>query len=382
VDEGTSTRQAGSRRVIRNRRGQAVEDVASIRVPHDGRDLTLSIDSKVQFIAYTELKRAKEAMNAVAASIVVLDVRSGEVLALVNFPTYDPNERKKLSGEQLRNRAFTDTFEPGSVLKPFTIALALERGVVKPDTVVQTAPGRLTIGTATISDSHAHGPLTVEEIVKVSSNIGTAKIALRMEPQQMWEMFTAVGLGQAPKWGFPGARAGRVRPFKSWKPIEQATMSYGYGLSVSLIQIARAYTMIARDGEIIPLTVFKSAQRGGQVEAVKGVQVISPATAREMRHMLEMAAGPGGTAPKAQVVGYRVAGKTGTAHKLAKEGGGYDPNRYVGSFVGFAPVSNPRIVVAVMIEFGGHGTRAAQIASKIIAAYLHVTPIVDLTVDG
>ena len=372
--------QTGSRRVIRNRRGEAVEDVASIRAPHDGRDLTLSIDSKVQYIAYTELKRAKEAMHATAASIVVLDVRTGEVLALVNFPTYDPNERKKLTGEQLRNRAFTDTFEPGSVLKPFTIALALERGVVRPDTIVQTSPGRLTIGTATISDSHAHGPLTVEEIVKVSSNIGTAKVALRMEPQQMWEMFTAVGLGQAPKWGFPGARAGRVRPFKSWRPIEQATMSYGYGLSVSLIQIARAYTMFARDGEIIPLSFFKGEQRGGDVEAVKGVQVISPATARAMRHMLEMAAGPGGTAPKAQVVGYRVAGKTGTAHKIAESGRGYDAHRYVGSFVGFAPVSNPRIVVAVMIDepstgvyFGGDV--AAPVFSAVVGATLRTLNI-------
>ena len=372
--------QPGSRRVIRNRRGQPIEDVASIRIPHDGRDLTLSIDSKVQYIAYTELKRAKEAMNATAASIVVLDVRSGEVLALVNFPTYDPNEPKKLTGEQLRNRAFTDTFEPGSVLKPFTIALALERGVVKPDTIVQTSPGKLTIGTATISDSHAHGPLTIEEIIKVSSNIGTAKVALRMEPQQMWEMFTAAGLGQAPKWGFPGARAGRVRPFKSWKPIEQATMSYGYGLSVSLIQIARAYTMFARDGEIIPLSFFKGAQRDGEVEAVKGVQVISPATAREMRHMLEMATGPGGTAPKAQVVGYRVAGKTGTAHKIDKDSHTYDANRYVGSFVGFAPVSNPRIVVAVMIDepstgvyFGGDV--AAPVFSAVVGATLRTLNI-------
>ncbi len=339
---------AGSRRVIRNRLGQAVEDVASIRVPHDGKDLTLSIDSKVQYLAYTELKKAVDAFRAKAGAIVVLDVRTGEILALANLPTYDPNERARLTGAQLRNRVLTDTYEPGSTLKPFTIALALERGVVKPDTVVQTSPGRLTIGPNTISDSHAHGPLTVEEIIKVSSNIGTAKVALRMQPQDMWEMFTAVGLGQAPKWGFPGAVAGRVRPFKSWKPIEQATMSYGMGLSVSLIQIARAYTMFARDGEIIPLTFFKAPQGSDGAVPVKGVQVISPSTAREMRHMLEMAAGPGGTAPKAQVMGYRVAGKTGTAHKIL--GRGYDANRYVGSFVGFAPVSNPRIVVAVMID--------------------------------
>lgn len=364
--------QAGSRRVIRNRLGQAVEDVASIRVPHDGKDLTLSIDSKVQYLAYTELKKAVENFKAKAGAIVVLDVRTGEVLALANLPTYDPNERTRLTGAQLRNRVLTDTYEPGSTLKPFTIALALERGVVKPDTVVQTAPGRLTIGPNTISDSHAHGPLTIEEIIKVSSNIGTAKVALRMQPQDMWEMYTAVGLGQAPKWGFPGAVAGRVRPYKSWKPIEQATMSYGYGLSVSLIQIARAYTMFARDGEIIPLTFFKAPQGAAPV---KGVQVISPATARAMRKMLEMAAGPGGTAPKAQVMGYRVGGKTGTAHKIS--GRGYDSNRYVGSFVGFAPASNPRIVVATMIDepstgvyFGGDV--AGPVFSNVVGGTLRI----------
>ena len=359
--------QPGSRRVIRNRLGQAVEDVASIRVPHDGTDLTLSIDSRIQYLAYTELKKAVDTHRAKAGAIVVLDVRTGEVLALANLPTYDPNERGTLTGAQLRNRVLTDTYEPGSTLKPFTIALALERGVVKPDTIVQTAPGKLTIGPNTISDSHAHGPLTVEEIIKVSSNVGTAKVALRMQPHEMWEMYTAVGLGQAPKWGFPGAVAGRVRPYKSWRPIEQATMSYGYGLSVSLIQIARAYTMFARDGEIVPLTFFKAQQNDTPLPSIKGTQVISPATARAMRRMLEMAAGPGGTAPKAQVMGYRVAGKTGTAHKLT--GRSYTGTRYVGSFVGFAPVSNPRIVVAVMIDEPSNGIYyGGDVAAPVFSA--------------
>lgn len=367
--------QPGSRRVIRNRLGQPVEDVASIREPHDGTDLTLSIDSRIQYLAYTELKKAVDLHRAKAGAIVVVDVRSGEILALANLPTYDPNERRDLTGAQLRNRVLTDTYEPGSTLKPFTIALALERGVVRPDTVVQTAPGKLTIGANTISDSHAHGALTVEEIVKVSSNVGTAKIALRLPAQEMWEMFTAAGLGQAPKWGFPGAVAGRLRPYKSWRPIEQATMAYGYGLSVSLIQIARGYTMFARDGEIVPLTFFKAPQVDGQSERVKGTQVISTATAREMRHMLEMAAGPGGTAPKAQVMGYRVAGKTGTAHKLT--GKSYQGNRYVGSFAGFAPVSDPRIVVAVMIDEPSDGVYyggevAAPVFSAVVGGALRI----------
>ncbi len=358
--------QSGSKRVIQNRKGNAVEEFENIRIPHDGTDLTLSIDSKVQYLAYNELKKAVDLHHAKAGAIVVLDVKTGEILALANLPTYNPNQRVNLSGAQLRNRVLTDTYEPGSTLKPFTIGLALERGIVRTDTVVQTAPGRLTIGSHTISDSHAHGPLTIEEIIKVSSNIGTAKVALRMKPQDMWEMYTAVGLGQAPKWGFPGAVAGRVRPYKSWKEIEQATMSYGYGLSVSLIQIARAYTIFARDGEIVPLTFFKSPQGAG-VEPVKGTQVISPATARAMRRMLEMAAGPGGTAPKAQVMGYRVAGKTGTAHKLT--GKSYDGNRYVGSFVGFAPVSNPRIVVAVMIDEPSNGIYyGGDVAAPVFSA--------------
>ncbi len=363
----------GSRKVIRNRLNQPIEDVASIRAPHDGSDLTLSIDSRLQYLAFTELKKAVDFHHAKAGAIVVLDVRTGEVLALANLPTYDPNDRRKLTGEQLRNRVLTDTYEPGSTLKPFTIALALERGVVKPDTVMQTSPGKFTIGPNTISDTHNHGAITVEEVIKLSSNIGTAKIALKMQPQDMWEMYTAVGLGQAPKWGFPGAVAGRVRPFKSWRPIEQATMSYGYGLSVSLIQIARAYTMFARDGEIVPLTFFKTDTTAG-TPYVKGTQVIPVAIAREMRHMLEMAAGPGGTAPKAQVMGYRVAGKTGTAHKVGSHGT-YDGNRYVGSFVGFAPVSNPRIVVAVMIDEPSNGVYfggdvAAPVFSAVVGGVL------------
>jgi cell division protein FtsI (penicillin-binding protein 3) len=360
--------QDGSRRVIRNRLGQPIEDVASIRVPHDGTDLTLAIDSRLQYLAFTELKKAVDFHHAKAGAIVVLDVRTGEVLALANLPTYDPNDRRRLSGEQLRNRVLTDTYEPGSTLKPFTIALALEEGIIKPDSIIQTGGGKFAIGPNTISDTHAHGNITVEEVIKFSSNIGAAKIALRMQPKEMWEMYAATGLGQAPKWGFPGAAAGRVRPFAKWVTIDQATMGYGYGLSVSLIQIARAYTMFARDGEIVPLTFFKSDQSGGPTSMVKGTQVISPATARAVRHMLEMAAGPGGTAPKAQVMGYRVAGKTGTAHKLTNHGT-YDPNRYVGSFVGFAPVSNPRVVVAVMIDEPSNGIYyGGDVAAPVFSA--------------
>lgn len=363
----------GSRRVIRDRLGRTVEDRGVIREPLDGRELQLSIDSKVQYQAFAALRDAVALHHAKAGAVIVVDVRTGEVLALANLPTYNPNQRGQLSGEQLRNRVITDTFEPGSTFKPFTIATALEAGTVTPQTIINTAPGKMTIGSATIGDAHAHGALSIEQVIQVSSNIGTAKVALQLPSQRMWETFTAAGFGQAPSIGFPGAVAGRVRPYRNWKPIEQATMSYGHGLSVSLVQLARAYTIFARDGDIVPLTMLKT---DGQVNSVP---VLSPKTARSMRVMLEMAAGPGGTAPKAQVRGYRVAGKTGTAMKLV---GGRYANKYVSSFVGFAPVSDPRIVVAVMIDeptAGGHygGTVAAPVFSQIAGETLRtlrVTP--------
>jgi cell division protein FtsI (penicillin-binding protein 3) len=353
----------GSRRVIKDRLGRVVEDIGAIREPHDGNDLTLSLDSKIQYIAFTQLKEAVEKHKAMAGGAVVLDVKTGEVLALVNLPTYNPNDRSRLTGAQLRNRVLTDTFEPGSTLKPITVALALENKIATPDTTIQTAPGKLTIGRATIGDSHAHGLLTVSEIIEKSSNIGTAKLALQMQPEQMWEMFTTLGFGQQPKIGFPGAVAGRVRPYKSWRPIEQATMSYGHGISVSLIQLARSYMIFARDGDIPPLTFQKLST------LPPTQQVISKKTAQEMRMMLEKAAGPTGTAPQAQVPGYRVGGKTGTAYKLVR---GQYVRKYVASFVGFAPVSNPRIIIAVMIDepsAGGHygGSVAGPVFSGIAA---------------
>jgi cell division protein FtsI (penicillin-binding protein 3) len=349
----------GSRRVIKDRLGRIVEDIAAVREPHDGRDLVLSIDSKIQYIAYTYLKEAVDKFKAKAGGAVVVDAKTGEVLALANLPTYNPNNRAVLTGAMLRNRVITDTFEPGSTLKPFTIALALDTKRVTPNTIVQTAPGKLTIGTATIGDSHAHGPLTVSQIIQKSSNVGTAKIALQMQPQEMWEMFTTIGFGQQPKFGFPGAVAGRVRPYKSWRPIEQATMSYGHGISVSLLQLAHAYTIFARDGDLIPLSFQKlSAPPVGQ-------RVITEKTAREMRAMLETATGPEGTAPKAQTPGYRVAGKTGTAYKLV---GGRYVSKYVSSFVGFAPASDPRLIIAVMVDEPSGAHYGGEVAAPIFSA--------------
>jgi cell division protein FtsI (penicillin-binding protein 3) len=334
--------QTGSRRVIKDRLGRIVEDVGMSREPHDGKDLTLSVDSKLQYIAFNSIKNAVEKFHAKAGAAVVLDVHTGEVLALTNWPTYDPNNRAHLTGEQLRNRVITDTFEPGSTLKPFTVGLALDKGIITPNTMFDTGNGRFIVGGRTIRDTHAHGVINVSTIIQKSSNIGTSKISQMLSAQDMWEMFTKVGFGQAPRFGFPGAVAGRVRPYKSWRPVEQANMSFGQGISMSLLQLARAWMIFARDGDMIPLSFQKVTEKP------VGQRVISPKTAAQMRVMVESVVSPEGTASQAQVPGYRVGGKTGTAQKVID--GHYSQTHYVGNFVGIAPMSNPRFVIAVMID--------------------------------
>jgi cell division protein FtsI (penicillin-binding protein 3) len=356
----------GSRRVLINRRGEVVEDVESIRAPQPGRDLALSIDARLQYLAFRELKSAVEKNRAKAGGLVILDAQTGEILALANWPTYNPNARNRVARDKMRNRALTDVFEPGSTLKPFTIAAALESGTVRPDTVIQTAPGSLTIGPNTIHDAHAAGALSVEQVIQKSSNVGAAKIALSLPSATLWQMLSDTGFGTAPNTGFPGEVAGRLRPAKTWKPIEQATMAYGHGISVNLVQLARAYTVFASEGQLKPATLFKAGS------SVAGRPVMKSETALAVRHMLELAVQPGGTAPKAQVPGYRVAGKTGTAHKL--EGRGYT-NKYVSSFVGLAPASSPRLIVAVMIDepsAGAHygGEVAAPVFSTVMGSVL------------
>jgi cell division protein FtsI (penicillin-binding protein 3) len=369
--------QAGSRKVIKNRLGQVVENIGQQRPPTAGKDQQLSIDSRIQFFAFQKLRDAVIEHKANSGSAVVLDVLTGEVLALANYPVGNNsalagnNTSKKdgMNGAQMRNRALSDTFEPGSTVKPFIAALALERGFVKPETVIQTAPGRMTIGGATISDAHPQGELTVNQVIQKSSNVGIVKLAMQTQPKEMWSMFDQIGFGQKPQLTFPGVVGGKLRAHKSWRPIEQATMSYGYGMSCSLFQLAHAYTAFARDGEIIPLTLTKSSER------VAGVPVFKPANAIAVRNMLSMAASSGGTAPKAQTIGYSVGGKTGTAH--IQEGKGYAGKKYRGFFVGMAPIDNPRIVVAVMIEepkngkyFGGDV--AAPVFSETVQQTLRI----------
>lgn len=358
----------GSRTVVRDRLGRIVDDLGDLVDPVHGRDVQLAIDSKVQFFAWQRVRDAVAEHRAKAGSVVVLDVQTGEVLALANYPSYDPGSRKGLKGAQLRNRALTDIFEPGSTMKPFVVSLALEKKLVTPGTPIQTAPGRVLVSGLPITDAHPHEVLTVEQVIQKSSNVGTVKMAMQMQPREMWQLFAQAGFGQKPQIDFPGAVTGRLRPYKSWRPIEQATMSYGYGLSTSLFQLARAYTVFARDGELAPVSMLR------RPDAAPGQRVMSAETARAMRQMLRLAAGPGGTAPKAQAIGYSVGGKTGTARK--QEGKGYT-NRYRAWFVGLAPVERPRIVVAVMVDEPGKGVYyggevAAPVFSQVVQQTLRM----------
>ncbi len=361
--------KSGTRRVIKDRLGRVVEDIGETVAPTDGKDIQLSVDSKVQFFAYQKLRDAVTQHKAKAGSVVVLDVQTGEVLALANYPSYVPGKRSNLTPAQMRNRALTDTFEPGSTMKPFIAAMALEKKWVTPETQIQTAPGKITIAGATITDSHPHGVLTVNEIIQKSSNVGTVKMAMRAEPREMWEFYSAAGFGQKPQLPFPGVVSGKLRAYKTWRPIEQATMSYGYGLSASLFQLARSYSVFARDGELIPVTLTKADSEIG------GVRIMSAKNAQAVRKMLQLATAQGGTAPLAQTSGYSVGGKTGTARK--QEGKGYSDKKYRAWFVGLAPIDNPRIVVAVMVDEPSNGKFyggevAAPVFSETVAQTLRM----------
>jgi cell division protein FtsI (penicillin-binding protein 3) len=362
---------AGQRRVVIDRLGRVVEEVGIDRLPQNGKDLQLSVDSKIQYIAYNAVKNAVEQHHAKAGSAVVLDTQTGEILALANYPSYNPNDRRYLTGEQLRNRALTDMFEPGSTIKPFTVSTALEKGVITPSTNMVIGASYL-IGKKPITDTHPNGTLNIAQVIQKSSNIGAAKIAMNyLTPEEMWNMYSAVGFGQAPKIGFRGAVAGTLHPYKKWAESDQARIAFGYGLSGSLFQVARAYTIFARDGEIVPITIERSPS------VKQGTRVISAKTAQEMRAMLETVTLPGGTAVKAQVDGYRVGGKTGTAHKLVGKGYG---NKYLAYFAGIAPISAPRISVAVMIDepTGGSyygGDVAAPVFSAIVSETLRALSV-------
>ncbi|WP_081493414.1 peptidoglycan D,D-transpeptidase FtsI family protein [Herbaspirillum sp. CF444] len=369
----------GIHHIIRDRLGQLAEDVEPMVRPKDGEDLVLSLDRNIQHVVFSELQATIEKFEAKAGSAIVLDSETGEILALANYPSYDPNNRGALAGNALRNRAIIDTFEPGSTFKPFTLSLALDTELVTPETVVSTSPGKMAIGKWVIHDSSVHGNLTVAEVIQKSSNIGTAKIALKMPAQQIWEELVKFGFGQRPDIEFPGVAAGRVRPYESWTPIEQATISYGHGVSVSLLQLAHAYMVFARNGDQIPISFRKIRQPPPRQ------QIVSPKTAAQMRQMLEAVVSSHGTATKAQLLNYRAGGKTGTSYKIEK---GKYVKKYISSFVGIAPISHPRIVTAIMIDeptTGSHfgGSVAAPLFSKITAYTLHALGVApDSTIES
>ena len=348
---------AGMRKVIKDRQGRIVEDLDDVKVPQDGRDLVLSIDRRIQYLAFRELSKAVEKHKAKAGAIVVLDAKTGEVLAMVNLPTYNPNNPINIKGKT-RNRAITDIFEPGSTLKPMTASAAMQFGDFTPTTPIQTAPGYMSIGPATIHDSHTYGVLSVAQVIQKSSNVGASKMALSLKREELWSTFNQLGYGARTNIGFPGESSGRLRPYKTWRPIEQATMSYGHGISLTLLQLARSYSVFTNEGELKPVSLLKLS------ESPVGHQVFSAQVANDVKDMLELVVQPGGTALRAQVAGYRVGGKTGTAHKIGPKG--YEKQKYVGSFVGIAPASNPRLIMAVMID--EPSTEKDQYYGGIVAA--------------
>lgn len=364
---------AGRKRILRDLHGNAVEAVESLVPAQPGRDLVVSIDRRLQYLAWRELKNAVETHQARAGAAVMLDAHTGEVLALVNEPDFNPNNRSGLKSQVFRNRAVTDLYEPGSTLKPFTVAAALESGKFTPRTVIETAPGVMLVGNKPIRDVHNHGLLTVAGVIEKSSNVGAAKIAFALGKQPLWNMVQRMGLGSATGSQLPGEATGLLNPPANWVPIDQATLSFGYGISVTPLQLARAYAAIANGGELKPVTLLR------QDGPVSGTRVLSTESARALHAMMEKVVGTEGTGAAAQVADYRAAGKTGTVRKLTASG--YSEDRYVAWFAGYAPVSNPRLVMVVMVDeprkgsgyFGGQV--AAPVFGRVMAGALRLLDV-------
>jgi len=362
----------GTKRVLKDPQGSAMELVESLTLPAPGKDLMLSLDRRIQYLAYRELKAAVATHRAQAGAAIVLDARTGEVLALVNEPDFNPNNRDTFKGPAFRNRAVTDTYEPGSTLKPFIIGVALESGRFKPDTPIDTAPGTLRVGDRLIKDMHNYGLLTVARVIEKSSNVGASRIALALNRHSMWEMLRGAGFGELTGISLPGEVEGVLRAPTRWVPVDQAALSYGYGISVTPLQLARAYGAIANDGVAMPLTLLK------RESPVDGRRVMGAPVARALRAMIEAATGPNGTGARAQVADYRIAGKTGTVRKLTPSG--YSEDQYVAWFAGFAPASDPRLVMIVMVDgprsgayFGGE--IAAPVFGRVMSGALRLLDI-------
>nr|WP_314169354.1 penicillin-binding protein 2 [uncultured Neisseria sp.] len=332
----------GAEVVLRDREGNIVDSLDSPRnkAPQNGKDIILSLDQRIQTLAYEELNKAVEYHQAKAGTVVVLDARTGEILALANTPAYDPNRPGRADSEQRRNRAVTDMIEPGSAMKPFTIAKALDSGKVDATDTFNTLPYK--IGPATVQDTHVYPTLDVRGIMQKSSNVGTSKLSAMFTPKEMYDFYHDLGVGVRMHSGFPGETAGLLRSWRRWQKIEQATMSFGYGLQLSLLQLARAYTVLTHDGELLPVSFEK------QAVAPKGKRVIKASTAKKVRELMVSVTEPGGTGTAGAVDGFDVGAKTGTARKLVN--GRYVDNKHVATFIGFAPAKNPRVIVAVTID--------------------------------
>ncbi len=334
--------ESGAKRVLKDRLGRSIENVASIRPARDGKELRTSIDLRVQYLAYRALKSAIRSYDAKSGSIVVLDVYTGEVLAMVNQPTYNPNDRAQFSAERYRNRAITDIFEPGSSIKPLIVASALESGDYRQNSVIDTAPGYVVVGPKKIEDSKNLGRVSLTTILARSSNVGVTKLAMTLESDQLWSTMSRFGLGSLTTSGFPGESAGSLTHYNHWRPISQATLAYGYGISVTPLQLAQAYAALGGDGKLRPVSLVAVS------EPARGERAIGEDTAVSVRRMLEEVVRPGGTGTKAAVPGYRVAGKTGTAWKFSS--GGYSEDEYISIFAGLAPASDPRLAAVVVID--------------------------------
>jgi cell division protein FtsI (penicillin-binding protein 3) len=362
----------GKKRVIKDRLGRVIEDVENISDTVPGKNLYLSIDRRIQYLAYRELKAAIRQNRAKSGSAVLLDATTGEVLALVNQPSFNPNNRKRLRSSHYRNRAVTDVFEPGSTIKPFTIAAALESHKYTLASRIDTSPGYIKIGRNTIHDTHNHGELDLTGVITKSSNVGASKIALSLEPEQIWSMFTGVGFGEMTASGFPGESSGLISHFSRWHPIERATLSFGYGLSVTPLQLAHAYTVIAADGLSHPVTFIRKDK------PAEAKRILPAHIARQVRDMMKTVVSDQGTGLRADVLGYQIAGKTGTVHKSTA--GGYADDRYISLFAGIAPASRPRLVLVVMVneprgeQYYG-GLVAAPVFSRIMSGALRLMDI-------
>ena len=362
----------GSKKVLQDRLGRIVADVESIRTAEPGKNLELSIDQRIQYLAYRELKEAITVHKARSGALVMLDARTGEVMAMAGQPSYNPNNRSDLKSEHFRNRVVTDVFEPGSTIKAFIIAAALESGLYTPTTEIDTRPGYFKVGNHIIRDHGNLGVIDVATVIQKSSNVGASKIALSLEPSKLWNTLSSVGFGVTSGSGFPGEASGYLAPSSNWSEVELATIAFGYGISVTLLQLAQAYMVIATDGMLLPISFVKSK------EPPQGKRIISATIATQLRAMLAAVVQKEGTGLRAAVDGYSVAGKTGTVHKA--EPGGYSASRYVSLFAGMAPAKDPRVVMVVMIdepqgdEYYG-GQVAAPVFSKVMAGTLRLLDI-------